>query len=94
MRASKKLRRMMVALVAVVALMPALVGAQGSTPVPMGTSGDTGTDISLITRDPETGKVLPGACYELVGYSNVGCDEDANGTVDFAAIPYLSLIHI
>ncbi len=46
------------------------------------------TDLFLITRDPETGKALPGACYELVNYSNIGCDENADGRVEFADIPF------
>lgn len=46
------------------------------------------TDLGLITRDPETGALLTGACYELVGYSNVGCDENADGVVTFEAIPW------
>jgi hypothetical protein len=46
------------------------------------------TDVYLITRDPETGDALTGACYELVGYSNVGCDENGDGRVSFEDIPY------
>ncbi len=45
-------------------------------------------DISLITRDPDTGNLLTGTCYVLVGYSNEGCDENGDGQVTFAAIPY------
>jgi hypothetical protein len=40
-------------------------------------------DLSLITRDPDDGELLRGACYELVGYSNVGCDENRDGQVTF-----------
>lgn len=46
------------------------------------------TDLYLITRDPKTGDALTGACYELVGYSNVGCDENNDGRVSFEDIPY------
>jgi hypothetical protein len=46
------------------------------------------TDLFLITRDPKTGDALTGACYELVGYSNVGCDENGDGRVRFEDIPY------
>lgn len=45
-------------------------------------------DIALITRDPETGDPITSACYELVDYSEVGCDENSSGQVMFAAIPY------
>lgn len=45
-------------------------------------------DIALITRAPGTGDLLTGACYVLVGYSNEGCDENGDGQVDFAAIPF------
>ena len=44
-------------------------------------------DIALITRDPQDGHLLTGACYVLVDYSNVGCDENGDGQVTFAAIP-------
>lgn len=45
------------------------------------------TDVHLITRDPGNGELLRGACYELVGYSNVGCDENRDGQVTFEDIP-------
>lgn len=45
-------------------------------------------DISLITRDPEDGHLLMDACYELAGYSNEGCDENSDGQVTFADIPF------
>ena len=52
-------------------------------------SGPTGeVDIALITRDPETGDLLTGTCYVLVDYSNEGCDENGDGQVTFAAIPF------
>ena len=44
-------------------------------------------DISLITRDPDDGHLLTGACYVLVGYSNEGCDEDGDGQVTFDDVP-------
>lgn len=44
-------------------------------------------DISLITREPTYGNLLVGACYQLLDYSNIGCDENGDGQVDFAAIP-------
>lgn len=46
------------------------------------------TDVSLITRYPADGTLVTGVCYELVGYSNIGCDENGDGQVDFADIPY------
>jgi hypothetical protein len=45
-------------------------------------------DIALITRDPDTGELLTGTCYVLVGYSNEGCDENGDGQVTFDAVPY------
>ncbi|MCO5219282.1 MAG: prealbumin-like fold domain-containing protein [Thermomicrobiales bacterium] len=45
------------------------------------------TDVHLITRDPKTGESLTDVCYELVGYSNIGCDRNADGHVTFADIP-------
>ncbi len=54
-----------------------------------GSSGQTGAvDIALIARDPDTGDLLTGTCYVLVDYSNEGCDENGDGQVTFAAIPY------
>jgi hypothetical protein len=45
-------------------------------------------DISLITRDPKDGQLLTDTCYELLDYSNVGCDENGDGQVTFEAIPF------
>lgn len=45
------------------------------------------SDVHLITRDPDDGELLRGACYQLVGFSNVGCDENNDGQVTFADIP-------
>jgi hypothetical protein len=45
-------------------------------------------DISLITRDPDDGRLLTDTCYELVDYSNLGCDENGDGQVTFSAIPF------
>ncbi len=51
-------------------------------------SPDGAVDIALITRDPDTGDLLTGACYVLVGFSNEGCDENGDGQVTFAEVPY------
>lgn len=60
--------------------------------VASGTSGvDDGSgviDIALITRDPQDGGLLTGTCYVLLDFSNEGCDENGDGQVTFAAIPY------
>jgi uncharacterized surface anchored protein len=54
-----------------------------------GSTAPTGSiDISLITRDPDTGGLLTGTCYVLVGYSNEGCDENGDGQVTFDDIPF------
>jgi hypothetical protein len=50
--------------------------------------GSGSVDIALITRDPQTGGLLTSTCYVLVDYSNQGCDENGDGQVTFAAIPY------
>lgn len=44
-------------------------------------------DIALITREPQNGHLLTDPCYVLVGYSNVGCDENGDGQITFASIP-------
>ena len=57
---------------------------------PQGTSASEpgAIDIALITRDPQTGGLLTGTCYVLVDYSNEGCDENGDGQVTFADIPF------
>ena len=40
-------------------------------------------NVSLATRDPNTGSLLPGACYIILDASNEGCDENGDGLVDF-----------
>lgn len=54
---------------------------------PQGSGQSGAVDIALITRDPADGALLTGTCYVLVGYSNVGCDENGDGQVTFADIP-------
>jgi hypothetical protein len=54
-----------------------------SAPSPSGA-----VDIALITRNPNDGHLLTGTCYLLVDYSNEGCDENGDGQVTFAAIPF------
>jgi murein DD-endopeptidase MepM/ murein hydrolase activator NlpD len=64
---------------------------QGNTPgngpaIEPGGDSDA-VDIALITREPEGGDLLTGACY-VVGQSNEGCDENGDGQVTFADIPF------
>lgn len=44
-------------------------------------------DVHLITRDPETGEIMTDACYQLLDYSNIGCDENGDGHITFEDIP-------
>ncbi|MGI8484215.1 MAG: MSCRAMM family protein [Thermomicrobiales bacterium] len=60
-------------------------GASSSASGPSGTGG--AKDISLITRDPNNGRLLTGTCYILLNSSNEGCDENSDGQVTFAAMP-------
>lgn len=53
-----------------------------------GNSTTGSTDVLLLTRDARTGESLTDVCFELVGYSNIGCDENADGRVSFADIPF------
>ena len=55
------------------------VTAQPAEPEPV--------DISLITREPTHGSLMVGACYQLVGQTDVGCDDDGDGQVGFDQIP-------
>jgi uncharacterized surface anchored protein len=43
-------------------------------------------NVSLITRDPANGNLVPGACYIIVNASNEGCDENGDGQVDFQGV--------
>jgi hypothetical protein len=43
-------------------------------------------DVAVWTR--ENGNAAYDACYVLVGYSDIGCDENGDGKVMFSAIPY------
>lgn len=56
-----------------------------SNPVPATTNT---VDIALITRNPESGRILSDACYVLVNYSNQGCDLNGDGQITFDDIPY------
>lgn len=63
-----------------------IVNSTGGSVVQLQPNGEV--DIALITRDPQDGHLLTGTCYVLVDYSNEGCDENGDGQVTFAAIPY------
>lgn len=45
-------------------------------------------DVALVTRDPQTGDLLAGACYIIEGASIEGCDENGDGLVDFADVNF------
>ena len=47
------------------------------------TIGETAVDVALVTRHPETGELLTGACYIILDASIEGCDENEDGQVDF-----------
>ena len=65
-----------------------VISSGGASSGSAGSSGAGGAkDISLITRDPDTGDLLTGTCYVLVNYSNEGCDENGDGQVAFDDIP-------
>ena len=53
----------------------------------VGVEKDNSVNIALITRDPDDGNLLTNTCYVLVGFSNEGCDENADGQVTFEAVP-------
>lgn len=54
------------------------------------TTGDpvASRDISIVSLEVYSAAHLTGACYELRGYSKIGCDENGDGQVDFRGIPY------
>lgn len=50
--------------------------------------GNDKTDLYLITRDPDVGDPLPGACYSLSDIDGIFCDENYDGVVQFGNVPY------
>ena len=51
-------------------------------------------DVALVTRDPETGDLVTGACYIILDASIEGCDENDDGQVDYAdVVPGTYTIH-
>lgn len=51
-------------------------------------------DVALVTRDPETGELLTGACYIIFDASIEGCDENDDGQVDYEdVVPGTYTIH-
>lgn len=53
---------------------------------PQGPAGDVPVDIALVTRDPDTGDLLQGACYIINNASIEGCDENGDGQVDYRGV--------
>ncbi len=43
-------------------------------------------DVAIVTRDPDDGSLLNGACYIIVDASIEGCDENNDGQVDFRGV--------
>lgn len=56
--------------------------------VPLEVTATGSADVSIQPFDEATGDLLPGACFTLRGYSNMGCDENRDGQVEFADIPF------
>ena len=68
------------ALAALVMMLTMLAG----TVMPAAAQGSV--DVAIYTV--ENGQSAYDACYVIVGYSEVGCDENGDGKVTFAEIPY------
>ncbi len=45
-------------------------------------------DIALITRDPDDGHLLTDGCFILLEYGNEGCDENGDGQITYADVPF------
>lgn len=43
-------------------------------------------NVAIVSKDEATGQRLTGACYQIVGWSNVGCDVNDDGQVDFKGV--------
>jgi hypothetical protein len=57
-----------------------------------GTTIIDGAPVDIAIYTTENGAPAYDACFELVGYSNIGCDENRDGKVTFADIPFGSYI--
>ena len=53
-----------------------------------GSHASGSANIAIAPFDNETNDSLTGACFQFVGYSKVGCDDNGDGAVMFADIPY------
>lgn len=63
------------------------IAGDGYVRVPIGVEGaEITSDVALLTRNPDTGEPLTGACYVIDDVSNEGCDENGDGQVDFEDI--------
>jgi hypothetical protein len=53
------------------------------------TTSAAGTrDIALITRDPGDGHLVLDGCYILLEYGNAACDENGDGQITYANVPF------
>lgn len=43
-------------------------------------------NVALVTRDPDTGDLITGACYIILDASIEGCDENGDGQVDYEGV--------
>ncbi len=59
----------------------------GSSSVSPPSTASGSFDIALITREPSRGNLLYDACYQLLGYSNIGCDDNGDGQITFVGLP-------
>lgn len=60
-----------------------LVLASACAALPAVTHADGGVTVSIRTIGKDTENALGGACYQIIDASNVGCDVNRDGQVDF-----------
>jgi uncharacterized surface anchored protein len=73
--------RRLSALVMICAL--ALSGLAGVVPA----AAQTGVTVNIRTVDAQTGESILSACFVLVDFSNVGCDENSDGLIRYEGVP-------
>ena len=47
----------------------------------------SGVTVNIKTLDAQTGESIRSACFVLVDFSNIGCDENADGLIRYEGVP-------
>src|SRR6476619_3787909 len=61
----------------------ALSGVAGIAPA----AAQAGVTVNIRAIDAQTGESILSACFVLVDFSNIGCDENADGLIRYEGVP-------